>query len=123
MSLPTVIIDIIVEYLAEYELLSWIDKNTLHYIMLSLNPNAIHLLERNPDKIDWEELSGNPAAIHLLERNPDKIDWNRLSQNPAAIHLLERNPDKIDWWLLCKNPSIFKLKTDIKLKQLLYQIM
>ena len=28
----------------------------------------------NIDKIDWEYLSRNPGAIHLLERNPDKID-------------------------------------------------
>ena len=27
------------------------------------------------DKINWK-ISNNPAAIHLLEANPDKIDWN-----------------------------------------------
>ncbi len=27
------------------------------------------------DKIDWKWLSMNPAAIHLLEQNPDKINW------------------------------------------------
>jgi len=57
-------------------------------------------------------LSGNPNAIPLLERNPDKIYWTRLSKNPNAIHLLERNPDKIDWLMLYENPSIFQLDTD-----------
>ena len=41
--------------------------------MLSTNPNAIHLLEQNPDKIDWFWLSLNPNAIDLLEKNQDKI--------------------------------------------------
>ena len=55
---------------------------------LSLNPNAIHLLEQNIDKVNWCELSRNPNAIHLLEQNLDKVDWDYLSQNPNAIHLL-----------------------------------
>ena len=42
---------------------------------LSSNPNAIHLLEQNLDKIDeWSAfVVGNPNAIHLLEQNLDKI--------------------------------------------------
>jgi hypothetical protein len=32
-----------------------------------VNPNAIHLLEANPEEIDWGHLSANPNAIHLLE--------------------------------------------------------
>jgi hypothetical protein len=55
---------------------------------LSLNPNAIHLLRQNVDKIDWGILSSNPNAIHLLEQNIDKINWYVLSYNPNAIHLL-----------------------------------
>jgi len=46
-----------------------------------MNPNAIHLLEKNQDKIDWFELSNNPNAIHLLEQNQDKIKWSNLSYN------------------------------------------
>ena len=49
---------------------------------LSQNPNAIHLLEKNIDKINWTYLSYNPNAIHLLEKNIDKINWSRLSNNP-----------------------------------------
>ena len=41
---------------------------------LSKNPNAIHLLEQNPDKINWAELSRNPNAIYLLEQNIHKIN-------------------------------------------------
>ena len=80
----------------------------INWYNLSLNPNAIHLLEKNQDKIDWEFLSANPNAIHLLEKNRDEIDWDMLSSNPNAIHLLEQNPDKIDWFWLSQNPSIFE---------------
>ena len=31
------------------------------------------------EKLDWFGLSQNPAAIHILEQNPDKIDWQFLS--------------------------------------------
>ena len=43
---------------------------------LSANPSdlALDLLEVNIDKIDWVKLSRNPNAIHLLEANLDKIN-------------------------------------------------
>ncbi len=58
-----------------------------------MNPNAIHLLEQHPHKINWSVLSMNPNAIHLLEKNLDKLDkyaWYGLSKNPNAIHLLAK---------------------------------
>ena len=39
------------------------------------------------NKINWTRLSLNPNAIHILEQNLDKIDWYNLSLNPNAIHL------------------------------------
>ena len=43
-------------------------------------------MEKNIDKIYWPWLSGNPNAIHLLEKNQDKIiDWWYLSRNPAIF--------------------------------------
>ncbi len=81
----------------------------INWYGLSDNPNAISILEANPDKIKWDSLSGNPGAIHLLEANPDKINWGYLSGNPAAIHLLEANPDKIDWNELSMNPAAIHL--------------
>jgi hypothetical protein len=64
-------------------------------------------LKANPDRIDWVVLSLNPAAIDMLEANEHLIHWGQLSQNPAAIHLLEQNQDKIEYYLLSKNPAIF----------------
>ena len=54
-----------------------------------MNPNAIHLLEANQHKINWQHLSINVNAIHLLETNQNKINWMYLSMNPNAIHLLD----------------------------------
>jgi hypothetical protein len=75
--------------------------------MLSGNPNAIKLLEKNLNKIDWSILSSNPNAIKLLKKNPTKIDWLMLSGNPNAIELLEKNLNKINWDIISGNPSIF----------------
>ena len=101
------------------KLLDWILKNNPNWLKckwnwkeLSKNPNAIHLLEKNLDKINWYNLSFNPNAIHLLEKNPDKINWHSLSENPNAIHLLKNNPDKINWAFLSANPSIFEIDTN-----------
>ena len=76
--------------------------------MLSSNPNAIHIIENNLDKVDWYALSMNTNAIHILEKNLDKVKWNWLSRNPNAIHILENNLDKVDWDLLSRNPNIFE---------------
>ena len=118
-----------------YKLLDWIDINKLDLVYLSLNENAIYLLEQNQCKIDWKWLSCNKNAIHLLEQNQDKIDWYRLSFNKNAIHLLEQNQDKIyweclsynknaiylleqnqdkiDWGYLSRNPSIFEIDYNV----------
>ena len=94
-----------------YNFWDWIDEKKLCWHLLSRNPGAIHLLEKNPAKINWHLLSRNPSAIHLLEKNQDKIDWYMLSTNPAAIHLLEKNPDKIDWeWLSTNHAAIHLLE-------------
>ena len=83
--------------------------------MLSGNPNAIHLLDANRDKIDWHMLCRNPNAIELLKANPEQIAddkyislWPGLSSNPGAIELLTANQDKIDWQYLSTNPMIFE---------------
>ena len=118
-----------------YKLLDWIDINHLDWDMLSLNKNAISIIEENPeeiscvflsenknaiklleenlyegiDNIDWESLSLNHNAIKLLKNNPDYIDWDTLSNNKNAIKILEENPDKINWKRFSENSSIFEL--------------
>jgi hypothetical protein len=72
---------------------------------LSQNPNAIHLLENNLDKINWRLLSSNQNAMSILENNLEKVYWDELSENPNAIHILEKNVDKIIPENLSKNPN------------------
>jgi hypothetical protein len=92
-----------------YKLQDWVDLDKLDWSGLSINSNAIHLLENNQYKIDWNALSTNPNAIHLLEKNMDKINWRRLSYNPNVIHLLEKNMDKINWEGLSRNSNAIHL--------------
>ena len=47
-------------------LLDWIDINNLDWYWLSVNPNAIHLLENNKDKINWKYFSKNPAIFKVV---------------------------------------------------------
>jgi hypothetical protein len=73
--------------------------------MLSSNPNAIPILEKNLDKVNWAVLSSNQNAIPILEKNLDKVDWDILSSNPNAIHILEKNLVKVNWNWLSYNPN------------------
>jgi hypothetical protein len=96
-----------------YELLDWIDEEKIDWGYLSENPNAIHLLEKNPKKIDWRYLSDNPNAIHLLEKNQEKINWHTLSGNPSIFkktinyeYLYQRmNVIREEMMMKCMHPS------------------
>lgn len=76
---------------------------------LSKNPNAVPLLEKHLDKVDWGALSTNPNAIHILEKHLKNISWRELSRNPNAIPLLEKNLDKVSWRELSLNPNAIPL--------------
>jgi hypothetical protein len=51
------------------------------------------------DKIYWSYLSINPNAIELLEKNMDKINWCNISINPSIFQLdydaMRKNNEKI----------------------------
>jgi len=65
--------------------------------------------------VDWFGLSSNPNAIHILEKNLDKVEWGELSINPNAIHIIEQNLECMEMcWLvdgnyLFENPNIFTI--------------
>jgi hypothetical protein len=87
---------------------SYLDEiNNEHWDLLSQNPSAIDLIEKNIDKINYIELSKNPhpIAIQILENNIDLICWYYLSGNPGAIKLLKRFPEKIVWSVFSDNTS------------------
>ena len=80
---------------------------------LSMNPNAIYILEKYSHKLDNISLMGvcaipNPCIIPMLEKNIDKLSlscWLYLSENPCAIPILEKNLDKVNWHSLSRNPN------------------
>lgn len=81
---------------------------------LSENQNAVHLLEKYPEYINWAVLSSNPNAVHLLEKNQDKLNWFSISSNPNASRMIKENIPKykIDMNWLSKNPCIFEIDYD-----------
>ena len=91
--------------------------------------NAISMLEKNLDKVNWYYLSNNMNAIFILENNLEKIKWNMMSSNINAISMLEKNQDKIDWKKLSNNPNIFccdydyyKKRMDIHREELMKKV-
>jgi hypothetical protein len=116
----------------QYQFLQWIDINKIDMCYISMNPKAIHFLEKhqekinwdnlckynkyafhiiknNLDKVDWETLSGNINAIHILENNLDKVVWKPLSGNINAIHILKNNLDNVVWKELSRNYCIYEI--------------
>jgi hypothetical protein len=99
--------------------INWLDfrsprpHKNINWSMLSENPNAMHILKQNPDKIVLHGLCANtnPEAVEMcaeiLAHSPSQIEWGSLSGNPSAIDLLEENQEKINYPNLSKNPAIF----------------
>jgi hypothetical protein len=91
--LPNELIRLVGQYAISppVKFLDWIDPKKINWAWLSsnrywlsMNPAAIPLLEKHPEKIDWVCLSSNPAAMPLLE-HPEKINWAYLSRHSAII--------------------------------------
>ena len=73
-----------------YKIRNWMPNiKNLNYEDLLNNPRCINEVEKN-DMVSEKDLSGHPDAIHLLEKSPDKIDYIELSRNPSAVHLFEK---------------------------------
>jgi len=83
------------------------NQDKINWLVLSSNPSAMQLINNNLDKVYWTSLclNTNPEVISILEQNLDKIDFSYLSSNPNAIHILEQNLDKINVYKLSENPN------------------
>jgi hypothetical protein len=68
------------------------------------------------DKIKWYLLSSNPGAIPLLEKNLDKVNWHMvaLNKSPDAVKLFEKHQEcvKLASVYLSQHPFIFEV--DVK---------
>jgi len=117
------------------ELIKSEDYYKINWVLLSLNPQAMHilnnpkcymyiywrhiinnpeaceLLQNNLDKVEryWYDISKKPYLIDIIEKNIDKIDWIGLSENYNAIHILEKNIDKVNINKLRYNKNGFTL--------------
>ena len=81
---------------------------------LSSNPNAIKLLEKNPNVIDYPRLSSNPNAIKLLEKtDTDYINYDNLFLNPNGSKLLHsgyKPTEQLKIKKICRSNDIEKIK-------------
>lgn len=83
-----------------YKIRDWMPNiNHLDYENILNNEHAIHELEKN-DMVSVKDLSGHPEAIHLLERDAENIDYIELSYNPAAVHMFEKAYKKGNYILM-----------------------
>jgi len=83
---------------------------------------AINIIEKNirREDISFELLSSNKYAIHLLIKNPDKIDWYMAIDNEEIGQLFIAFPDKVNS-LIIKYVSKYKSVIPF-LKDYLYDI-
>jgi len=89
-------------------------KDDLNWSVLCSNPAIESLLNSNvfhlcEKEIDWKHLSRNPDAIPFLEKHLDKVNWYYLCDNEEAISILEQHPEKIEWFALSSNPNAMRL--------------
>ena len=114
MDIPTELLKIVSSFLVKpkMKLLDWIPAHKLCWRLLSENPNAIHLLSKNPDAIFIQKLSANPNAIHMLEailQDPilrNKINWENFSENPSIFEI-DIKQMKIELTKRAKNIDIY----------------
>jgi hypothetical protein len=85
------------------KLRKWIQIDKVHWDALSKNPNAIHILEKNLDKVDWYGLSN----WYGLSMNPNIFDYdykkikNTLYNDNGFVEELMMNrfhPSNMDKW-------------------------
>lgn len=67
------------------------------------NHVAIHPVKRCKKKINWDHLSLNPEAITILQKNFTKINQQNMNLNPNAVQLLENNTHRIISFTILKN--------------------
>ena len=92
-----------------YKLKEWINIDRLDLFYLSENPNAIHLLEKHPDKIFHSELSTNPEIFTFV------YDYEKMKSNMKKIRLSHEllmrvlDPDRLERICNTYNITLYKL--------------
>jgi len=81
-----------------YKVKKWVDITKIQWCELVKSPNynTLCFIEKHIDILDndcLKKLSRNPFAIHILERNIDKINWNSFVYNPNCMNTINKNID------------------------------
>jgi len=128
-----------------------INKNIIDWQWFSRQPQYINIIEQNPRNLNWENLLLNPNAIHIIQKNfkklenndlynlacnPNAIDiikeylyshfkdldddesfWEQLSSNPNACSILLDHVENINWESLATNPNIKYIFTNLMIQK------
>ena len=71
--------------------------NAIHIYYLSQNPNAIHLLEKNPEKIHWGWFSKNPS---IFEEDYQTLSKERTEVLREELVMKTWHPKRFMSWCL-----------------------
>ena len=97
------------------EKLEDLDLDSLNWMKLSINPKAIRLLRKYPERIDMFWFASNPLCVEVLLSDKvllcdiEKRGCYLLSSNVNASALLRENAENIEWSLFSSNPSMFTI--------------
>jgi hypothetical protein len=89
--------------------------NKIEYIRLITNINSLDIIENNIEYIDtrlvWEYLSQNPGLCNIISKNINNnmLSWFHISRNKNAINIILENFDKIDWIGLVLNTNAIEI--------------
>jgi hypothetical protein len=99
-----------IEDFEKLEKLEDLDLDSLNWMKLSVNPKAIGLLRKYPERIDMYWFASNPLCERVwLESKKRKEEWYLMSSNKNCVGLLCVFREEIDWRSFSGNPSIFTI--------------
>jgi len=89
---------------SKYVLRKWVKKDELDWSMLSVNPCAIKIMEKNKDLVNWKYITRNPNATELLK---ERVEYESTLTSMQYNNLGTNN--RIDWRELSRCECIFEI--------------
>ncbi len=80
-----------------YELLDWINPEKIQWNWLSMNPNALDLLEKNHEKIHWRILCANPSIFKKTINY--KYLYQRMNVKREELMIICMHPSRLERWI------------------------
>lgn len=65
--------------------------------------DALYLLHKYPNKVQWAITSQKEWALPLLMRYPSHIDWSALSSSTAILQAIRNDPSNLSFQFLVKD--------------------